>query len=317
MVDSGPVIHFAVKTNLRLSIEGWYTWLSAERRASEHTIDAYLRDISKFMSFLTEHLGFEIDHQDLEALRTPDIRAYLAARGALGISKTSQARALSTIRNFFRFLDRAGTVHNTVLESIKSPRLPKTIPKALDVDDALAAITVVGDLQKEPWLAKRDMALFLLLYGCGLRIGEALALNGGAIPSEGPLRVTGKGNKERVVPMLPIVLKAIQDYISNCLYTIGPDDPLFVGRQGKRLNPGVVQRQMRKVRTTLGLGNTATPHAFRHSYATHLLSEGGDLRSIQELLGHASLSTTQRYTAVDESGLQRVYSKSHPRAKNS
>jgi len=317
MVDSGPVIHFAVKTSLQLSIEAWHTWLSAERRASEHTIDAYLRDISKFMSFLTEHLGFEIDHKDLEALKPAEIRGYLAARSASGISKASQARAISTIRNFFRFLDRTGKIHNPVLEFIKPPRLPKTIPKALDVDDALAAVTAVGDLQKEPWLAKRDIALFLLLYGCGLRIGEALALNGGAIPTEGPLRVTGKGNKERVVPMLPIVAQAIQNYMSDCLYNIGPEDPLFVGRRGKRLNPGVVQRQMRKVRTILGLGNTATPHALRHSYATHLLSGGGDLRSIQELLGHASLSTTQRYTAVDERGLQRVYSKSHPRAKDS
>ncbi len=221
---------------------------------------------------------------------------------------------MSTLRNFFRFLDRGGLVHNPAVKAVKTPRLPKPVPKALDETDAKAAITTVAELQDEPWLAARDTALLILLYGCGLRIGEALSLTCADMPKSDVLRVIGKGRKERIVPVLPIVRDAVRAYRDICPFAPEDNAPLFVGKRGKALNPGVVQRQMRRLRALLGLAETATPHALRHSFATHLLAQGGDLRTIQELLGHASLSTTQRYTVVDEAHLTRVYRASHPRA---
>ena len=201
-----------------------------------------------------------------------------------------------------------------------APRLPRSVPKALAADDALAAVQEAGALHEEPWMAARDTALLLLLYGCGLRLGEALSLICGdlkALSGHGgdTLRVVGKGNKERIVPVLPVVREALIDYRKQCPFSAAAEAPLFVGARGKQLNPGVVQRQMRKLRALLGLAETATPHALRHSFATHLLAKGGDLRTIQELLGHASLSTTQRYTDVDMAGLGAVYNAANPRAR--
>ncbi len=241
-------------------------------------------------------------------------KSYLAHRANLGIARSSIARGMSTLRSFFRFLDRSGLVHNPAVGAVKTPKLPKTVPKALDEGEAKAAISTAAELQDEPWLAARDRALLILLYGCGLRIGEALSLNCGDVPKGDTLRVIGKGRKERIVPVLPIVRDAIRAYRDLCPFAAERDAPLFVGARGKALNPGVVQRQMRRLRALLGLAETATPHALRHSFATHLLAQGGDLRTIQELLGHASLSTTQRYTAVDEAHLTRVYRAAHPRA---
>ena len=293
----------------------WRAWLTHERRASPHTLDAYGRDIGSFLRFLSDHLGFAPGLQDLRDLTPAVFRSYLAARNGRGLSRASTARAMSTLRGFFRFLDRAGLVHNAAVRGVRTPRVPKSIPKALTVDDARDAVDGIGRLSARPWIAKRDAALVILLYGCGLRIGEALALDRGQAPHRDAMVITGKGGKQRLVPVLPVVAEAIEDYLSACPYPLGEADPLFVGVRGGRLDPGVVQRQMRRLRALLGLPETATPHALRHSFATHLLAGGGDLRTIQELLGHASLSTTQRYTDVDAGRLIEVYRDAHPRAR--
>ena len=312
----GPApIHFAARGTLVAAIDDWRTWLKTERRVSPHTADAYGRDLAAFLAFLTDHLGTEADTSDLADLKPADFRSYLAHRANVGIGRSSIARGLSTLRNFFRFLDRTDRVHNPAVKAIKTPRVPSTVPKALDEGDAMAAITTAGELHDEPWLAARDTALLILLYGCGLRLGEALSLTCADIPDDDSLRVVGKGRKERIVPVLPIVREAIAAYRKLCPFAPAPEAALFVGKRGKTLNPGVMQRQVRRLRALLGLAETATPHALRHSFATHLLAQGGDLRTIQELLGHASLSTTQRYTMVDAARLAKVYNAAHPRAR--
>ncbi len=320
MVAGKGLIHFSVGEDVSAAITDWGRWLESERRASPNTADAYRRDLAAFFAFLSDHLGGAPTLDDLQSLTPADFRSYLARRANEGLARTSVARSMSTLRNFFRFLDRTGKVHNPAIDAVRTPKIPASVPKALTPEDALAAVKAAAEMQDEPWLAKRDMAIMLLLYGCGLRIGEALALNGADMGAdknaEGTLRVVGKGNKERIVPVLPIVAQAIKNYRDLCPHGIAAEDPLFVGKRGARLNAGVVQRQVRKVRALLGLGDSATPHALRHSFATHLLAKGGDLRTIQELLGHASLSTTQRYTAVDEAKLRAVYDDAHPRAKH-
>ena len=308
-------IYFPAQHDLAAAIEDWRRWLDSERRASRHTADAYGRDLSTFLTFLTGHLGGEASLADLNKLRPADFRSYLAHRAAVGVARSSIARCMSTLRNFFRFLERSDLAHNPAVKAVKTPRLPQTVPRALDEDEALATITSAGEMYDEPWLAARDTALFLLLYGCGLRIGEALSLTCGDIPKGDTLRVLGKGQKERIVPVLPVVHEALAAYRKLCPFSPDLDAPLFAGKRGKVLNPGVVQRQVRRLRAMLGLAETATPHALRHSFATHLLARGGDLRTIQELLGHASLSTTQRYTAVDATRLSKVYDAAHPRAR--
>ena len=308
-------IHFSCGPDLARAVDDWRTWLASERRASRHTFDAYGSDLAAFLVFLTDHLGTEPALADLAGLKPADFRSYLAHRANVGIARSSIARGMSTLRGFFRFLDRGNHVHNPAVNAVKTPRLPKTVPKALDVSEAKAAISTAAELQDEPWLAARDTALLILLYGCGLRIGEALSLSCAETPKSDVLRVIGKGRKERIVPVLPVVRQAIDAYRAICPFAAEADAPLFVGKRGKALNPGVVQRQVRRLRAILGLAETATPHALRHSFATHLLAQGGDLRTIQELLGHASLSTTQRYTVVDEAHLTKVYKAAHPRAR--
>jgi integrase/recombinase XerC len=202
-----------------------------------------------------------------------------------------------------------------VLSVVRAPRLPKTLPKPLAADEAIETLSAAASLQSQPWMAARDVALFTLLYGCGLRLGEALSLTRGRAPKGSSMMITGKGNKQRLVPLLPAVVEAVADYLGQCPFALGANHPLFVGARGGPLNPGVVQRQMRRLRALLGLPDSTTPHALRHSFATHLLANGGDLRTIQELLGHASLATTQRYTAVDAAGLSLTYDKAHPRAR--
>jgi len=308
-------IHFAAGAGLGQAIDAWRGWLAAERRVSAHTLDAYARDLASFLAFLVDHLGEAADLAALAGLKPADFRSYLAQRANDGIARSSIARSMSTLRNFFRFLDRAGQVHNPAVKSVKTPRLPKSVPKALDQTDAIATIRSAAALQEEPWLAARDQALMLLLYGCGLRLGEALSLTWETRTDADTLRVVGKGRKERIVPVLPIVTHAIQNYRDLCPFKNSGDATLFLGRRGKPLSPRIIQRQMQTLRAQLGLHEHATPHALRHSFATHLLAQGGDLRTIQELLGHASLSTTQRYTAVDERHLIETYDKHHPRAK--
>ena len=309
------IIHVAAAKDLAAAISAWREWLVAERRASAHTIDAYARDLATFLSFLSDHIGDEPSVAALSALIPADFRAYLAHRNALGISRSSVARGLSTLRNVFRFFERQGYLSNPAINTIRTPRLPKSVPKALREDDAMEAIRTIGETHDTPWLSARDTALMLLLYGCGLRIGEALNLTCADIPKSDTMRVMGKGRKERIVPVLAVVREGLTAYRKLCPYPPNKDAPLFVGARGQALNPGVVQRQLRQVRALLGLDETATPHALRHSFATHLLAKGGDLRTIQELLGHSSLSTTQRYTAVDAAQLTKVYRQAHPRAK--
>ena len=308
-------IEFTVEPALLRTIEAWRAWLAIERNCSEHTLDGYGRDLSAFIKFLVGHLGYAPGLQDLENLKPADFRSYLAKRNMDGLSKSSTARAVSPLRNFFRYLDKEDILQNAAIRSLRTPKLPQSIPKPLSAEEAKAALRTFGEMHDTPWIADRDIALMTLLYGCGLRISEALNLNVGDIPENGALVITGKGSKQRVVPLLPVVTKAVDHYLANCPFGLRKGEPLFVGARGKRLNAGVVQRQMRKVRLLMGLPDTATPHALRHSFATHLLAGGGDLRTIQELLGHASLSTTQRYTKVDSARLTEVYRDAHPRAR--
>lgn len=291
-------------------------WLERERRAATLTVEAYGADIAGFLGFLTQHLGGEPDLVALGALRQADVRAWLAADAADGIGNATRARRLSAVRTFFRFLARRLGVENPALALIATPRAKRPVPRALGLDQASDVTERIGEMSDAAAIQARDTALFVLLYGCGLRIAEALALDVRDAPlsgSDGMLRVVGKGSKERIVPVLPAVREAIGAWLA--LHPDRqPDSPLFLGARGGRLDPAVAQRTLRLFRRLYGLPEHATPHALRHSFATHLLAGGADLRSIQDLLGHASLSTTQRYTAVDEARLIEVWRKAHPRA---
>ncbi|HSE78819.1 MAG TPA: tyrosine recombinase XerC [Alphaproteobacteria bacterium] len=293
----------------------WAGWLGLERRVSRHTTAAYLRDLAAFFAFLCDHLGALPSLARLAELRAADFRAWLARRVGEGKVATSNARALSTLRGFFRWLDRRGLAHNPHLAQLRTPKRPHGVPKPLNEPDAALAVDEVGRFSDEPWIAARDTAVLTLLYGCGLRIDEALSLDRRVLPLGETIAVLGKGRKTRVVPLLPVVRAAIDDYVARCPWKPAADGALFVGARGKRLQAGVVQARMRQLRTAFGLPDTTTPHALRHSFATHLLAAGGDLRAIQELLGHASLSTTQRYTEVDAARLMAVYERAHPRAR--
>jgi integrase/recombinase XerC len=317
MAEPARVIGFPAKPDLQAAIADWDAWLQHERRASAHTLDAYRRDLTRFLSFLAGHLGELPSLADLAALRTADFRAWLAARAADGLSRSSSARGLSVVRGFFRWLARAGLVDNPALAALRTPKVPRAVPRALTPDDAEEVLDLPEELARAPWVGKRDAAVLMLLYGCGLRVGEALSLSRAEAPRTGQdmLRVTGKGNKVRLVPLLPVVTAAVEDYLAACPFRLAADGPLFVGARGKRLGARRVQARLAEIRGWLGLPAGATPHALRHSFATHLLAGGGDLRAIQELLGHASLSTTQRYTEVDAAALLQVYARAHPRAK--
>ncbi len=307
----------AVEPDARLAaaLAGWLSWLRDERRASPHTVDAYTRDLAAFLSFLGEHRAEAPNLAALEALSPRDFRAWLARRAGGGLSRTSTARALSVVRGFFLWLERNDLGENHAIRTVRTPKQPQAVPKPLSRADALQSVAAIGQLASEPWIADRDIALMTLLYGCGLRISEALGLPRRAAPFSDALTVTGKGGKQRMVPVLPVVREAVAQYLETCPHPVDPEGALFLGARGGPLHPRVVQRQMQKLRGWLGLPETATPHALRHSFATHLLSGGGDLRSIQELLGHASLSTTQRYTAVETEKLLREYKATHPRAR--
>ncbi|MDA0239154.1 MAG: tyrosine recombinase XerC [Proteobacteria bacterium] len=309
------VDQLTAEPGVRSAAADWFRWLSDERRCSDHTLDAYGRDLQAFFGHLADHLGYPPGVSDLASLETSDFRGYLAKRTNQGIARTSMARAISTLRNFFRHLERTGVAANAAIHVVRSPKLPHAVPKPLTVDEAKEALSIAAVSANEDWIADRDVAVLTLLYGCGLRIGEALGLNQEEAPAGEAMVITGKGNKQRLVPILPVVVKAIESYQTSCPFPLSGEDPLFVGARGKRLNAGVVQRMMRGLRAQMGLPETATPHALRHSFATHLLAGGGDLRTIQELLGHASLSTTQRYTEVDTARLMEVYRDTHPRAR--
>ncbi|MBI1775637.1 MAG: tyrosine recombinase XerC [Proteobacteria bacterium] len=315
MAGSAGVIGFSADERLTAAIGDWRSWLASERRASLHTLSAYASDIAGFLDFLTQHLGEMPGLQHLSALKPADYRAYLARRATDGLKRSSTARALASLRNLIRFLERRGLAQSPALGVVRTPRLPRSVPKALSVGEAERTLDEAALLPIEEWVGARDLAIMTLLYGAGLRIGEALALNRGQAPHPPAMTVTGKGNKQRMVPVLPVVANAIEAYLRLCPIGLGPKDPLFVGVRGKRLNARIVQGAMAKLRAGLGLADSATPHALRHSFATHLLAEGADLRAIQELLGHSSLSTTQRYTAVDLGRLIEVHRVAHPRAR--
>ncbi|MSP43193.1 MAG: tyrosine recombinase XerC [Alphaproteobacteria bacterium] len=294
---------------------GWLAHLSHARRLSVHTVEAYGRDVRDFFTFLQAHLGGAAGIDELKALQISDFRAYLAHRRGDGLTSASLARAISALRNFFRYLQKAGVLENTAIGALRGPKIPHGVPKPLSAAKALRVVADAGGLAAEPWIGLRDVAVFSLLYGCGLRIAEALGLSRAAAPLGGAVRIMGKGGKERMAPVLPVVAQAVQAYLEHCPYRLVPSDPLFVGARGKRLSPRMVQLAMQRLRGALDLPDSATPHALRHSFATHLLSAGGDLRTIQELLGHASLTSTQRYTEVDAARLLDVYNQAHPRAR--
>jgi integrase/recombinase XerC len=310
-----PLARFAVAEDLRAAIGLWAGWLAGERRASAHTIAAYGRDLAFFLDFLTGHLGELPSLATINELRPADFRAYLAYRARKQIERSSLARAMSVLRGFVRFLQRRGLASTTALTALRAPRLPQSIPKPLTVDDAIGSIDAASDLANKDWQGKRDTAILALLYGCGLRLSEALGLTRAEAPLGEIVAITGKGGKQRLLPVLPAVREAVADYLGACPYVLSAEGPLFVGARGGPLNPRLVQRQMTVLRGFLNLPETATPHALRHSFATHLLGAGGDLRAIQELLGHASLSTTQRYTSVETERLLAIYEASHPRAR--
>jgi len=293
----------------------WLQSLAGERRLSQHTLDAYERDTRQFLTFLTGHLAGPTTLKDIEALRPADFRAFLAARRRDGTGARSLGRNLAGLRSLLRYLEKKGLVNAAGAGAIRSPKQPKSLPKPLSDTQAVTVVSNEAQLHEEPWIAARDAAVMTLLYGCGLRISEALDLLPGDItPGATTLRITGKGNKTRLVPLLPIVFEAVDKYRKLCPYHLTADQPLFRGARGGKLQQAIIQRTMRTMRSAFGLPETATPHALRHSFATHLLAGGGDLRTIQELLGHASLSTTQVYTGVDASRLLDVYDRAHPRA---
>ena len=304
-------------TEVAAEVVRWLSHLGAERRMSGKTLDAYRRDVHQFLAFLAEHFGGRVTLKRLGGLAPADVRAFMAARRADGIGGRSLMRGLAGARSFARFLERDGNGRVAALAAVRAPKIAKTLPKPLGVASAkrVADADVRAGEEREPWVLARDAAVLALLYGCGLRISEALGLKrkdvGGGRDA---LTVTGKGNKTRMVPLLPQVARLVAEYVALCPYDLPRDGPLFVGQKGGPLSPRIIQLVMERLRGALGLAETATPHALRHSFATHLLARGGDLRSIQELLGHASLSTTQIYTGVDAERLLEAYRSAHPRA---
>jgi integrase/recombinase XerC len=308
MTDSA----FATDAFVQSRIGLWQRELGAVRRLSANTLDAYASDLSQFLSFLAGHSGGVVTLTTLKDLRAADIRAFLAERRNAAIGSRTLARQLSALKSFFRFLEREGTMSTEALDTIRTPRQPRSLPKALTVAESRLTLATPAEMDDRPWVAARDSAVLALCYGAGLRISEALSVTRADLDGD-MLRVTGKGGKTRQVPLLQAVRAAVEHYLELCPFKLWPDDPLFRGTRGGVLSPRLIQLRMEQLRSALGLPPSATPHALRHSFATHLLGAGGDLRTIQELLGHASLSTTQIYTAVDTDRLLESYRAAHPR----
>lgn len=308
MTDSA----FATDAFVQSQIALWMRELGSVKRLADKTLEAYGRDLGQFMSFLAGHMGGPISLQSLKELRAADIRAFMAQRREESLGSRSLARVLSALKSFFAFLEREGVLATEAFNAIRTPKIPHSLPKALTVVEAKNTIAATDEMEDRPWVAARDMAVISLCYGAGLRISEALALTKGDLESD-VLRVTGKGGKIRMVPLITPVRQAIEEYLKLSPFKLWPEDPLFRGVRGGVLSPRLIQKRMELVRSALQLPPSATPHALRHSFATHLLGKGGDLRAIQELLGHASLSTTQIYTAVDTERLMESYAKAHPR----
>lgn len=330
MAASGikPDILECCTKDLAESLGNWQQYLKSEKNVSRHTLRAYAGDLSQFITFLAHHKARAINISDVSGAGLNDFRSWMSRQTINGRANASRARTLSGLKNFLSWMDKQGIAHNAAIKSVRTPKMPRKLPRPLPESQTFNILAQSGDGGN--WVDLRNRALFTLLYGCGLRIDEALSLNVGQFPlkpspaGEGMgegllesdfLRVVGKGRKERQVPLLPQIKKAVMDYMSVRPYAADKSSPLFVGeKNGKRLNQGVAQKTMRDVRRALGLPETATPHALRHSFASHLLQNGANLREIQELLGHASLSTTQRYTDVNATEMLAIYKKAHPRA---
>ncbi|RWR30308.1 tyrosine recombinase XerC [Sinirhodobacter populi] len=310
--DAGRTIGFSPAAAEALA--GWLAHLRGLDGAADHTLTAYRADVAGFLGFLHQHHGESLGLARLAQITQADMRAWMAHERGRGLSARSLARALSSVKNFIGWLAEREGFDPTHVFSARAPRFQRRLPRPLSEEAARAVIDQVDLQAGEPWVAARDQAVVTLLYGCGLRISEALALRGADHPLPEVLRIRGKGDKERIVPVLPAARAAVAEYVRLCPLALTAEGPLFRGVRGGALNPGMVERAMQRARSALGLPATATPHALRHSFATHLLAAGGDLRAIQELLGHASLATTQIYTAVDSARLMQVYRSAHPRA---
>ncbi|MBL42737.1 MAG: recombinase XerC [Rhodospirillaceae bacterium] len=304
-----------VKNDLLSEINNFFDWVLFEKGLAVNTLKSYSNDLTIFFLFLSDFLGKEISKDDLEKITLMELRSYLAKRKKDGSINASLARSISTIKSFFKFLNKNKVISNTNIFQLRSPKRKNNFPKPLSENEAKSFENEINNYnQNECWLVKRDIALFFILYGCGLRIDEALQLNQNILPIKDSIKVIGKGKKERLIPVLPVISEQVQSYMDNCPHKKSPESPIFYGKYGKRLNPGVVQRKFREVRKKLDLPKSATPHSLRHSFATHLMVKGGDLRTIQELLGHSSLSTTQLYAEADNDYLYKVHSSKHPRA---
>lgn len=300
--------------DLQEKLRAWLDYLNYEKNASKHTIRAYCSDVSHFITFFHDHHGESCSISSLSDAGIRDFRAWLSRKTMDGNGNASRARALSGLKSLITWMDKNGIAHNGAIQALQSPKLPRKLPRPLHENQAITVLDEAGLVVKEDWIGQRDRALFTLLYGCGLRIDEALSLDVKDWPTEGFLRVTGKGRKQRDVPVLDIVRTTLAEYRAQCPAAETPERPIFIGTRGGRLNQGVAQKAMRTLRVTLGLPENVTPHALRHSFATHLLQNGANLREIQDLLGHSSLSTTQRYTDINAEEMMRVYKSAHPRA---
>ncbi len=319
LTDSAPAASAPAATTAKAALEAWIVYLAQERRASPRTLDSYRHGVAVYLDFLMEHGGGPVSLDDLARVSVADVRGFLAVRrqgtGDGGLSPRSLSQNLSAVRGFHRWLDRRLGIANDAMALVRGPKIKASLPRPVSEDQARGLLYEAGaDGALEPWEAARDAAVLTLLYGCGLRISEALSLSRSDAPLGETLRIVGKGQKTRIVPVLPVVRRAVDDYVRLAPFALSPQMPLFRARRGGALSPRHMQATMAKLRGALGLPERATPHALRHSFATHLLGAGADLRSIQELLGHASLSTTQKYTAVDAEGLLAAYAKAHPRA---
>lgn len=317
--DMASPMLICAAADLQAEIARWLSHLRSERRLSPKTLEAYERDLRQCLVFLGNHWGNVVTLKQFASIEATDVRAFMAARRSDHIGGRSLMRALAGLRSFGKFLEREGKGKVGALSAIRAPKIGKSLPKPIQMTSArqmTESDTRAGD-SRDPWIWARDAAVMALLYGSGLRISEALGLKRRDVPLPGEgdvLIVTGKGNKTRMVPVLQNVLVSIQDYVAMCPHDIAPENPIFVGARGGPLSPRIIQLTMERLRGALGLPDSATPHALRHSFATHLLTRGGDLRAIQELLGHSSLSTTQIYTGVDTDRLLEVYKTAHPRA---
>ncbi|KEG21346.1 tyrosine recombinase XerC [Bartonella bacilliformis] len=296
--------------------QSWLESLVHIHRMATRTVAAYERDTRQFLSFLCQHLGQKPTYHDLANLQVADLRSYMAHRRKQMVSSRSLSRNMASIRSFFNYLSRENLVDVPAAKLVRTPKYAKSLPKTLTIKAALNIVKQGNQQEDEPWITARNAAVLTLLYGCGMRISEALALTPKQFsdPNVTSLSIVGKGGKTRLVPVIKAVYESVETYLKCCPYPLGDNQPMFRGTKGGPLQPAIIQRAVQNLRTRLGLPKTATPHALRHSFATHLLSRGGNLRIIQELLGHASLSTTQVYTAIDTDRLLDIYQKAHPRA---